>query len=73
MPQLLNHHIEKFKEIFKAKFGVELTDDQAREKGSKLYRLMKLIYKPMTKDEFKTVSERMYHIAEQNKKTDQRS
>ena len=73
MPHLLNHHIQKFKKIYKAKFGVELTDDQAREKGDKLYRLMRLIYKPMSKDEFKTVSKRMDYIAEQNKKTNQES
>jgi aldehyde:ferredoxin oxidoreductase len=63
MPQLLDHHIQKFKEIYKAKFGVELTNDQAREKGDKLYRLMRLIYKPMTKDEFEKVSARMEELA----------
>ena len=69
MPHLLDHHIQKFKEIYKTKFGVDLTDDQAREKGTKLYRLMKLIYKPMTKDDFKTVTDRMEFIA---KKSDEK-
>ena len=72
MPRLLDHHIQKFKEIYKAKFGIELTDDQAREKGDKLYRLMKLIYKPMTKEEFEKVSERMEQIAKDDTNTDRK-
>lgn len=73
MARLLDHHIQKFKEIYKAKFGVELTEDEAREKGDKLYRLMKLIYKPMTKEEFKKVSERMESISKEDLDTDQKS
>lgn len=72
MPRLLDHHIQKFKEIYKAKFDVELTDDQAREKGDRLYRLMKLIYKPMTKEEFEKVSERMKQIAKYDTDTDKK-
>ena len=61
--RLTDEHIRKFQAIYKARFGTDLTEDEAREKGVSLARLMLLIYKPMTKAEFATVQERMNFIA----------
>lgn len=61
--RLTDEHIRKFQAIYKARFGKDLTDDEAREKGTQLVRLMKLIYKPMTKAEYAAVEDRMKLIA----------
>lgn len=53
-----DEHIQKFKELYKNRFGKELTDAEAREKGSALVRFMKIIYKPMTKEEFDELARR---------------
>lgn len=36
--------IEEFKEIYKNKYGEEISDEEAYEKGRRLIRLFKLIY-----------------------------
>jgi hypothetical protein len=64
MTILKDKHIKKFQEIYKARFGIDLTYDEASEKGTKLYRLMNLIYKPMTKEESETVKARQKYIAD---------
>lgn len=51
-------HIQKFKKLYKNRFGKELTDAEAREKGSALVRFMKIIYKLMTKEEFDELGRR---------------
>lgn len=43
--------LEKFKKIYKEKFGKNLADQDALEQATKLLNLMKTIYKPMTKKE----------------------
>ena len=45
-------HLEKFKEIYKKEFGKEISDEDALEQGTKLLRLVELIYKPMTVKEY---------------------
>ena len=46
-------HIKKFKEIYKTKFGLELNDQDAYEKGIKLVRLLMIIGKPITEEDYK--------------------
>ena len=53
-----NEHIQEFKRLYKNRFGKELTDAEAREKGSALVRFLKIIYKPMTKEEFDELAKR---------------
>ncbi len=50
--------IQKFKALYRKHFGIELSDEEAQEKGSKLVRLMEIIYKPMTEEEFAILEER---------------
>jgi hypothetical protein len=61
--RLTDEHIRRFQAIYKARFGIDLSEDEAREKGTQLARLMRLIYKPMTKEELSTVEDRMKFIA----------
>ncbi len=51
-------HLEKFKSIYKKRFGKDLSDQEALEKGTKLLRLVEIIYKPMTRKELKYLQER---------------
>ena len=44
--------IAKFQNIYKKEFGIEINKEDAYEKGVKLLRLMSIVYKPMTKEEF---------------------
>ncbi len=50
--------LEKFKDIYRKRFGKDISDQEALEKGAKLIRLMKIIYKPMTKKDFKILQKR---------------
>lgn len=53
-----NEQIAKFQLLYKNRFGKEISQREAYEKGAKLVRLMKLIYRPMTEEEYKELSER---------------
>ena len=44
--------------IYKNRFGRKINRREAYEKGVKLIQLIKLIYKPMTKDEYNQVQKR---------------
>lgn len=41
--------IEKFKKIYKQEFGVSLSDNDTLEKGQRVLRLFKIIYRPLPK------------------------
>lgn len=41
--------LAEFKELYKNRFGVELTDQETLEKATKLALLFKTIYRPITK------------------------
>ncbi len=49
---LSDEDIEKFQTLYKSEFGIEIGKEDAYEKGIKLLRLMSIIYKPMTQEEF---------------------
>ncbi len=55
---LSDSQIEKFQEIYRDRFGKEISREKALEKGAKLLRLMQLIYVPMTKEEYDLVQTR---------------
>lgn len=48
---LKDEQIKKFKEIYKNRFGQEISREDVLERGSKLVRLMEIIYQPITKQE----------------------
>ena len=41
---LTDENITDFQALYKSKFGVEITHEEANEKGMKLARLMSLVY-----------------------------
>ena len=50
--------LKDFKAIYKKKFDVELSDRDALESATKLLRLVEIVYKPMTKEEYERVQKR---------------
>ncbi|OGI32681.1 MAG: hypothetical protein A2420_00810 [Candidatus Moranbacteria bacterium RIFOXYC1_FULL_44_13] len=55
---LSKEHIAKFQKLYKKHFGKEISRSEAYDKGIKLLRLIKLIYKPMTIKEYQMLQKR---------------
>jgi len=55
-------HLYKFKEFYKKRFNKELTDQEALESGTRLIRLIELIYKPMTQKDYDILQKRKEEI-----------
>ena len=56
--QLSDEHISSFKDLYLRVFGKEITKTESREKAIKLIRLMRVVYKPMTKAELAQTQDR---------------
>ena len=50
--------IAKFQALYKSEFGMEISKEDAYEKGVKLLRLVSIVYKPMTETEYQKLQER---------------
>ena len=50
--------ITKYQELVKKRTGHEISREEALEKGTKLFRLVELIYKPMTEKEYQKLQKR---------------
>lgn len=50
--------LEEFKRIYKKKFGKELSNQEALEKATKLLRMVELVYKPITKENYDKLQKR---------------
>ncbi len=59
---LSDENIAQFQTIYKNKFGIEISKEDAYEKGVKILRLMSLVYKPMTKEDFALVQKRQEEL-----------
>ena len=55
---LSDEQIKRFQELWKQRFGEEISREEAYEKGAKLMRLVELTYKPMTHEEFELLQKR---------------
>lgn len=55
---LSDEMITKYQELVRERFNREISREEALENGTTLLRLVELIYKPMTGDEFKIVQKR---------------
>jgi hypothetical protein len=64
---LLDEEVTQFQELYKKEFGEELERHDARDRFTKLVRLMEIIYKPMTQKEYDDVQK---HIKELRKDID---
>lgn len=47
--------ITVFQELYRKELGIEISREEAYEKGIKLLTLMSAIYKPMTKENFEFI------------------
>ncbi|MCB9823470.1 hypothetical protein H6802_00710 [Candidatus Nomurabacteria bacterium] len=54
--------LTSFKALYKQHFGEELSREDALEKALKLVRMMQLVYKPMTKEQYQQVIKRQQQI-----------
>lgn len=43
--------VARYQELYR-RYGIEITEQQAREEGAALMQLVSLIYKPLTKNEY---------------------
>jgi len=48
--QFTKEDLDSFKQIYKEEFGEEISDAEARRVATKLVNLVKIIYKPYSKD-----------------------
>lgn len=55
--QLKDEDIVNFQALYKSEFGIEISKDDAYEKGSKLLGLMSAIYKPIPKENQEQLNE----------------
>jgi hypothetical protein len=55
-------HLTSFKALYKQHFGEELSQEDALEKALKLVRMMQLIYKPITKKQYRQTIKRQQQI-----------
>lgn len=61
---LSEQSVSKFQELYLARFGKEITRDEAYEKGAKLLRLVELVYRPMTEAEYEQLQEHRRQTAD---------
>ena len=52
---LTDADIEKFQALYRSEFGMEISAEEAYEKGIKLVRLMSAVYRPMAKEQFEKI------------------
>ena len=50
--ELTDEQIAQFQKLYKQRFGKELCYEDAKDSGIRLIRLVKIIYKPITKEEY---------------------
>jgi len=55
---LTDAQIDRFQAIYKARFHRDLSREEALEKGTKLVRLMQIVYRPMTKENYQKLQAR---------------
>lgn len=56
--EIAPEQLDKFRAIYREKFGVELTPREALEKAIPLLRMMQIAYQPMTEADLARVRER---------------
>ena len=56
---LTDERIAKFQALYKKHFGIELSKEDAYEKGAKLLRAVQLTYKPITEKEYQELQRRI--------------
>lgn len=60
---LSDEQIAQFQALYKSRFGEEISKEEAYAQGIKLIRLVEIIYRPMTKEEYSKVQARRKQTA----------
>ena len=55
---LADTEIISFQKIYKDRFGIDLSKEDAYKKGISLLRLLAIVYRPMTEEELQLVEKR---------------
>lgn len=58
MNMISKERLEEFKRLYKKRFNEDLSDADALEKATKLLRMVELIYKPITKEDYEKLQKR---------------
>ncbi len=56
--EIAPEQLDKFRALYRAKFGIDLTPQEALEKAIPLLRLMQIAYQPMTEADLARVRAR---------------
>jgi len=59
---LSNQQITKYQTLYKKRFSRTISREKAYEQGTKLIRLIELIYRPMTEEEYRQLQKRRGEI-----------
>lgn len=59
MIALSDENIRSFQALYKSSFGMDISRQEAYEKGLKLLRLMEIVYQPMTEEEHNIIQQHM--------------
>jgi hypothetical protein len=52
--QFTPEQVKSFKDLYRNKFGIDLSEEEALEQLTKLVNLVKITYRPITIDEYLT-------------------
>ena len=55
---LSDEDITKFQALYREELGIEISTEDAYEKGAKLLRLLSVVYRPMTSREYALIQKR---------------
>jgi hypothetical protein len=58
---LSEEYITKYTQLYKKHFGVELPRDEAYDQAAKLLNLVKVVYRPMTEEDYQATKSRPVH------------
>ncbi|EKD67323.1 MAG: hypothetical protein ACD_48C00479G0003 [uncultured bacterium] len=57
--EISSEQLESFRSLYIKNFSIELTPQEALEKAFSLLGLMKIIYRPITEEQFDQVTQRL--------------
>jgi urease accessory protein UreF len=55
---LSESQITAYQRLFRNRFGEEISREEANERGTRLMRIVELVYKPMTEAEYQQAQDR---------------
>lgn len=64
---LSDDNIKVFQTLYKERFGKDISKEDAYEQGIKLVRLVSILYRPMTTEDFEAVQARQVKLLREQK------